>query len=111
MGFDDELARRVRELLADTPALTEKKMFGGLAFLVDRYMALAISGQGGLMVRVDTDASQELVDTTAARFAEMRGRQMQGWLRLDSEALQTDSELANWVNRGVKFAQALPPKT
>ncbi len=110
MGFEDELARRVRELLADTPALTEKKMFGGLAFLVDRHMAVVVSGQGGLMVRVNTEASQELVATTAARFAEMRGRKMQGWLRLDGDALQSEAELTRWVNRGVAFARTLPPK-
>lgn len=97
-------------MLMNTPGLSEKKMFGGLAFLVDRHMAVVVSGQGGLMVRVDADASQELVDTTEARFAEMRGRQMQGWLRLDEEALESEAELTRWVNQGVAFAHTLPPK-
>ncbi len=110
MSFDDELAQRVRELLVDTPGLSEKRMFGGLAFMVDRHMAVVVSGQGGLMVRVDAKTSEDLVATTSARLAEMRGRQMQGWLRLDGDALESEAALAEWVNRGVGFAQTLPPK-
>ncbi len=110
MSFDDELAQRVRELLVDTPGLSEKRMFGGLAFLTDRHMAVAVSGQGGLMVRVDAETSAALVEATPARLVEMRGRQMQGWLRLDDDALKSKAELAEWVNRGVAFARTLPPK-
>ena len=83
MAYDEDLADRVRELIAREPKLTEKKMFGGLAFLIGGNMAIAASGQGGLLVRVDPDKSDALVSTTKARPFEMRGRSMQGWLRVD----------------------------
>ena len=110
MAYDEELADRIRELVADEPALTEKTMFGGLAFLVGGNMAVAASGQGGLLVRADPAQSAELVDTSAARLAEMRGRQMPGWLRLDTDDVPTKAELARWVELGVSFARSLPPK-
>ena len=110
MAYDEELAGRIRELVAGEPALTEKKMFGGLAFLVGGNMAVAASGQGGLMVRVDPAESDALVSSSPARVVEMRGRQMPGWLRVDSEDVKTDEELSEWVERGVSFARTLPPK-
>ena len=110
MAYDEELAGRIRELVADEPALTEKKMFGGLAFLVGGNMAIAASGQGGVLVRVDPEESDELVSTTKARVAVMRGRPMQGWLRLDSEDVRTKTELGEWVERGTAFARSLPAK-
>jgi TfoX/Sxy family transcriptional regulator of competence genes len=110
MAYDEALADRIRALLADEPALTETKMFGGLAFLVGGNMAVAASGQGGILVRVDPAESDELVSTSAARPMEMRGRQMQGWLRLDATEVQKDEELSTWVDRGVSFARSLPPK-
>src|SRR2546427_6584452 len=97
MAYDEELAGRIRELVADEPALSEKKMFGGLAFLVGGNMAVAASGQGGLLVRADPAQSAKLVDTSGARLAEMRGRQMPGWLRLDADDVPTQAELARWV--------------
>jgi TfoX/Sxy family transcriptional regulator of competence genes len=110
MAYDEELADGIRELLADEPALTEQKMFGGLAFLVAGNMAIAASGQGGLLVRVDPDESDELTRTTSARPMEMRGREMPGWLRVDADGVRTTEELSAWVERGVSFARSLPPK-
>ena len=110
MPYDEELASRIRELLADEPHVTERRMFGGLAFLVNGNMAVAASGQGGLLVRVDPAESEGLVATTNARPMEMRGRPMQGWLRVDPEEVRADRELASWVERGVTYARALPAK-
>jgi TfoX/Sxy family transcriptional regulator of competence genes len=110
MAYDEELARRIRELVADEPGLTEKKMFGGLAFLIGGNMAVAASGQGGLLVRVDPAQSQELVASSPARLFEMRGREMQGWLRVGTDDLGTAKELSRWVGLGTSFARSLPPK-
>jgi hypothetical protein len=85
-------------------------MFGGLAFIVGGNMAIAASGQGGILVRVDPAQSDELVARTNARLMEMRGRQMQGWLRLDSDDVRTKRELARWVERGAAYARSLPAK-
>jgi TfoX/Sxy family transcriptional regulator of competence genes len=108
MAYDEELAQRIRDLVAGEPGLTEKKMFGGLAFLVGGNMAVAARGQGGLMVRVDPEESDALVAGSQARPVEMRGRIMNGWLRLDAEHLQTTEELAAWIGRGTSFARSLP---
>jgi len=110
MAYDKELAGRIRELVAGEPALTEKKMFGGLAFLVDGNMAVAASGQGGLLVRVDPAESDALVGGSNARLMEMRGRQMPGWLRVDTDDVKTEEELSTWISRGVSFARSLPAK-
>ena len=110
MAYDETLAGRVRKCVGHEPAVTETKMFGGLAFLVGGNMAVAASGQGGLLVRVDPAESDALVASTAAYPMEMRGRQMAGWLRVDSEHLAGD-ELAAWVERGVAYARSLPKKS
>ena len=110
MAYDEELAELIRALLADERGITEKKMFGGLAFLVGGNMAVAASGQGGALVRVDPERSEDLVATTDARLMEMRGRTMQGWLRIDSEHLRTKRQLAKWVELGVGYARSLPAK-
>ena len=110
MAYDEELADRIRELVADERDLVEKKMFGGLAFLVGGNMAVAASGQGGLMVRVDPGEGNKLVTTTVARPMEMRGRTMTGWLRIDSDDVRQKRQLAKWVNLGVTYAKALPRK-
>jgi len=107
VAYDEELAARIRDLVANEPALTEKKMFGGLAFLVGGNMAVAASGQGGLLVRVDPAESDALIASSSARPMEMRGREMAGWLRVDPAG---DDELATWVGRGVSFARSLAPK-
>ena len=111
MPYDEELAGRIRELLADQEGVEERRMFGGLAFLVDGHMAVAASGQGGVLVRVDPAESDALVDTTPARPMEMRGRPMAGWLRVDAQHVAPPAELAGWVRRGVAYARSLPPKS
>jgi TfoX/Sxy family transcriptional regulator of competence genes len=110
VAYDEELAARVRELVANELTLTEKKMFGGLAFLVGGNMAVAASGQGGLLVRVDPAESDTLVASTNATPMEMRGRQMAGWVRVDSDDVGTKPELSHWVERGVSYARSLPAK-
>jgi TfoX/Sxy family transcriptional regulator of competence genes len=110
VAYDEELAARIRALVAGEPSLTEKKMFGGLAFLVGGNMAVAASGQGGLLVRVDPEQSDALVASTDAYVMEMRGRSMAGWLRVDSEHVATDRELAKWVDLGTSYARSLPAK-
>ena len=110
MAYDEELAGRIRELLGDRPGLSEKKMFGGLGFMIDGNMAIAASGQGGILVRVDPEESDELVAATPARPMEMRGRSMAGWLRVDTADVANDADLAQWVERGAAYAGSLPPK-
>jgi TfoX/Sxy family transcriptional regulator of competence genes len=110
MAYDEKLAQRIRELVAGEPGLTEQKMFGGLAFLIGGNMAVAASGQGGLLVHVDSEESDRLVATTNAYLMEMRGRSMRGWLRVDSEHVRTKRELAKWVERGTAYASSLPAK-
>ncbi len=110
MAYDEELAERIRELIATEPELTEKKMFGGLAFLIGGNMAVAASGQGGVLVRVDPTESEALVATMNARLMEMRGREMQGWLRVHPEDVRTKRQLAKWVRLGATYARSLPEK-
>jgi TfoX/Sxy family transcriptional regulator of competence genes len=110
MAYDEDLANRIRELIAGEPDVTEMRMFGGLAFLLGGNMSVAASGQGGLMVRVDPEETAALVSRPHVRSFEMRGRAMQGWLRVDAEGLRTKRQLEPWVRRGVAFARSLPPK-
>lgn len=110
MAYDQELADRIRHLIGGDPELTEKKMFGGLAFLIAGNMAIAASGQGGAMIRVDPQESDPLIAATSASMVEMRGRLMPGWLRVSSADLRSDDQLAPWVERGTAYARALPPK-
>ncbi len=110
MAYDEELAGRIRELISGEAALTEQRMFGGLAFLVGGNMAVAASGQGGLLVRVDPKESDELVASTGAEVMEMRGRAMSGWLRIPADDLKTQDALSSWVDRGASYARSLPPK-
>ena len=110
MAYDEELANRIRELIAGEPDVTEKRMFGGLAFLIGGNMSVAASGQGGLMVRVDPDETEALVDKPHAKPFVMRGREMSGWLRVDDEGVRTKRQLEPWVRRGVAYARSLPAK-
>ena len=110
MAYDEDLADRIRELIAGESGVAEQKMFGGLAFLIGGNMAIAASGQGGVLVRADPAESDTLVATTDAEPFEMRGRAMRGWLRVDSEHLRTDEQLATWVEVGVVYARSLPAK-
>ena len=110
MAYDEQLAARIRDVVRGEPGLTEKRMFGGLAFLVGGNMAVSASGQGGLLLRVDPERTEELVDGQRVRRFAMRGREMDGWLRVDPEAVESDEELRRWVEHGLGYARSLPPK-
>jgi TfoX/Sxy family transcriptional regulator of competence genes len=110
MAYDEDLANRIRELIAGEDGVTEQRMFGGLAFLIGGNMSVAASGQGGLMLRVDPGETDALLAKPHARPFEMRGRPMQGWLRVDAEGVRTKRQLEPWVRRGVAYAQSLPAK-
>jgi TfoX/Sxy family transcriptional regulator of competence genes len=110
MAYDERLADRIRALLEGERGVTEKKMFGGLAFLIGGNMAIAASGQGGILVRVDPERSEELVATTKAETAVMRGREMVGWLRVATEDVKTKAQLTKWVRLGAGYARTLPAK-
>ena len=110
MAYDEQLASRIRALLDGERDLAEKKMFGGLAFLVGGNMAVAASGQSGLMLRVPPDQTEQLAAEPHAGRFEMRGREMKGWLRVDAAGVESDEDLARWVDIGVRYASSLPPK-
>ena len=110
MAYDEELANRVREHVQGEGGLTEKRMFGGLAFLINGNMAVSASSQGGLLLRVDPVQTDALVSESHAQRFTMRGRAMDGWLRIDTDALETDGALEGWIDRGVAYARSLPPK-
>jgi hypothetical protein len=110
MAYDRELAERVRRIVADASGLTEKEMFGGLAFLVAGNVAVAASGQGGLLVRVDPAESDVLVASPGVRLFAMGGRSMRGWLSVDAEQVRSAAALSVWVERGMSFARSLPAK-
>jgi TfoX N-terminal domain len=110
MAYDEILASRIRDLIGPDPELTEKKMFGGLAFLIRGHMAISASGQGGVLVHVAPDRTGDLIATTSAAVAVMQGREMPGWLRVGADDLATDDELSPWVEIGIGHARSLPPK-
>jgi hypothetical protein len=108
MAYDEELAMRLRELLQGEVGLTEKKMFGGLAFLIRGHMAITASRQGGVLVRIDPEDSDRLIGRSHGQLAVMRGRPMEGWLRVAPEHLRTKRQLARWADLGVTYARSLP---
>ena len=110
MAYDEELANRIRELIAAEAGVTEKRMFGGLAFLIAGNMSVSVSGRGGLMLRCDPAETEELRRKPHAGPFEMRGRVMDGWLRVDPEGLRRKAQLERWVTRGVSYARSLPAK-
>jgi TfoX/Sxy family transcriptional regulator of competence genes len=110
MAYDEELADRIRELVGGEPNLKEQKMFGGLAFLIGGNMAIAASGQGGILVHADPEESDSLVASTDAHLMEMRGKQMRGWLRVDAEHVGTKRQHAKSVELGTGYARSLPAK-
>jgi TfoX/Sxy family transcriptional regulator of competence genes len=110
MAYDEDLANRIRELILVEDGVTEKRMFGGLAFLVNGNMSVSASGQGGLLLRVDPAETGALLGRPHAQPFEMRGRVMQGWLRVEAEGVHTRRQLERWVARGVAYARSLPPK-
>jgi len=110
MAYDEQFADRVREVLADEAGLTERKMFGGIAFLLDGNMSVGLWSGGGLMVRVGPQGAAEALAQPHTREMDMKGRPMKGWVVVAPEGLTTDEELAGWVREGVAFARSLPPK-
>ncbi len=110
MAYDEDLADRVREAITASHDVTEQKMFGGLAFLIGGHLAVAASGQGGLLVRADPSASERLVATTPVEEMVMRGRPMKGWLRVPATEVKTKRQLERWVKVGATYAGSLPPK-
>jgi len=110
VAYDVEVADRLREALIGEPGVVEKAMFGGLAFVVAGHLAVSASGQGGLLLRVDPAQTEALLDDPRATRFVMRGREMNGWLRVDVDAGVTDDELSRWVEHGVAYARSLPPK-
>jgi TfoX/Sxy family transcriptional regulator of competence genes len=110
MAYDEDLANRIRELVGSESDLSEQRMFGGLAFLIDGHMAVAASGKGGIMVRSDPTEAAKLIAGGVAVPMEMSGRHMGGWLRVDDEHVRTKRQLERWVRVGVAFARSLPPK-
>jgi hypothetical protein len=110
LAYDEDLANRIRELLEDEPGVVEKKMFGGLAFLIGGHMSVSASGRGGLLLRCEPDETDALVAKPHAGPFEMRGRVMDGWLRVEPEGVKTKRELQRWVSRGVSYARSLPAK-
>jgi hypothetical protein len=110
VAYDEDLAHRIRALLGAEKDVSEQRMFGGLAFLIGGHMAVAASGQGGLLLRCDPAESEALLRKPNAKPFEMRGRAMEGWLRIDVDGVATKRQLERWVGRGVAYARSLPPK-
>ena len=110
MSYDEALAERIRGLLAGQDDVAEKKMFGGLAFLISGHLSVSASREGGLLLRCEPSETADLVERPHAGTFVMRGRAMEGWLRVAPEGVQTDEELGEWVTRGVDYARSLPPK-
>ncbi|MGH2913632.1 MAG: TfoX/Sxy family protein [Solirubrobacteraceae bacterium] len=110
MAYDEDLANRIRELIAGEPGVTERKMFGGLAFLIGGHMSVSVSGAGGLLLHVDPAQTEVLRAKPHAGPFVMRGREMDGWLRVDPDGVKTRAQLDRWVARGVAYARSLSPK-
>jgi hypothetical protein len=110
MAYDEALAQRIRQAVADEPGLTERRMFGGLAFLVDGNLAVSASGQGGMLLRIDPAEAEALTQDPHVRRFEMRGRAMDGWLHVGTDAVEAEEDLRRWVRTGLGYARSLPPK-
>jgi TfoX/Sxy family transcriptional regulator of competence genes len=110
MAYDEDLANRLRELLADEDAITERKMFGGLAFLLNGHMSVSASGQGGLLARIDPAETDAVLAKEHVSRMEMRGRTMDGLVRVAPEGVRTKRQLQPWVKRSVSYVKTLPPK-
>jgi TfoX/Sxy family transcriptional regulator of competence genes len=110
MAYDLDLADRVRELLGPIRGVDEKRMFGGLAFLINGNMSVAVSGQGGLMVRVPPSETEKLLTRAHVSPMVMAGRETRGWIRVDADGVKTTRQLTGWVTRGADYARSLPPK-
>ena len=109
MAYDEDLANRIREVTAGERA-DEKRMFGGLAFLINGHLAVAASGRGGLMVRVPPGEEARLLEREHVEPMVMAGRETRGWVRVATDGVKTKRQLQSWVTRGVDYAKSLPPK-
>jgi len=110
MAYDEDLADRIRELIAAQPGVEEKRMFGGLAFLINGNMSVAVSARGGLMVRVPPDETEKLLAREHVEPMVMAGRETRGWLRVALDGVKTKRQLQSWVTRGIEYAKSLPAK-
>lgn len=110
MACDEVLAGRIRHVLEAEPGVTEQRMFGGIAFLVNSHLTVSASGQGGLMLRVDPARTDALLDPPRVRRVEMRGREMDGWLRVDATCIESDDDLRHWVDQGLTYVSSLRPR-
>jgi TfoX/Sxy family transcriptional regulator of competence genes len=110
MAYDEDLAYRIREAVGDDGGVTERRMFGGLAFLVNGNLAVSASGRGGMLLRVDPAHGETLLREACARPFEMRGRELAGWLHIDTSKIPDDAAFRRWVAHGVSYAKSLPPK-
>ena len=110
MAYDEEVAARIRDHVTGEPGLTEQKMFGGLAFLIHGHMAVSASGRGGMLLRVEPAETESLIREPHVGRFEMRGREMDGWLRVDPPAIESEEDLRAWIAHGVRYARSLPPK-
>ena len=110
MAYDADLADRIRELLGPLRGVDEKRMFGGLAFLINGNMSVAVSGRGGLMVRVSPNDTEKLLGRAHVSPMVMAGREVRGWVRVGADGVKTTRQLTDWVNRGADYARSLPRK-
>jgi TfoX/Sxy family transcriptional regulator of competence genes len=110
MAYDEGLAQRIRQAVAGEPGVGEKRMFGGLAFLVHGNMAVSASGQGGMLLRIDPADAEDLTGQPHVSRFRMRGRDMHGWLHVEPGAYDSDEALTGWVERGLAYARSLPEK-
>lgn len=110
MAYDEELSDRIRELIGGEPGLREQKMFGGLVFLIDDHIAIAASGDGGLLVRLDPSAAEAMLAKAQIEAMQMGARTMSGFYRVDGSRVRTKRQLEAWTNRTVAYARSLPPK-
>jgi len=110
MAYDEDLANRIRELILGERGVSEQRMFGGLAFLINGNMSVTVSGRGGLLLRIDPEQTEQLLEKPFAHPFEMRGRELQGWLRVDQEGVRRKPQLERWVTRAVAHARSLPSK-
>ncbi|MBO0819493.1 MAG: TfoX/Sxy family protein [Nocardiopsaceae bacterium] len=109
MAYDEVLAARIRDLIGPDPELTEKKMFGGLAFLIRGHMSISASGHGGAFARVPPDRAEDLLAAGATPMV-MGGREKTGWLWISADELADDDKLLGWVELSIGYARSLPPK-
>lgn len=110
MAYDEDLADRIREAMSSEAGVTERRMFGGLGFMVDGHMAVAAGSGGSLMVRADPDDAQTWVREPGASHMVMRGRELSGWLLVEPVGLAAAADLQRWIDRSVRFVRGLPPK-